>query len=217
MDYMKHWLIERQTVYSLLALFYRSDLHIGLKFLRKEPILQRIAKAPENSAFAVGTRKMLSEMAEQRNDDAYEVLLREEYQRLFIGPGHLPAPPWESVYRTKEKLLFGDPEWTVRQFYHTFGLEVNMAEPADHLALELSFMARLCMPTRKNLRTISDLLAKQQKFLEDHLTQWVPDWANDVHSNAQTQFWRGLAGMTQGWIENDLFQLRNLCATGGRQ
>src|SRR4051794_22478979 len=30
----------------------------------------------------------------------------EEYHRLFIGPGPLVAPPWESYYRSKEQLLF---------------------------------------------------------------------------------------------------------------
>ena len=31
-----------------------------------------------------------------------------EYRRLFVGPGHLPAPPWGSVYTDRECVIFGE-------------------------------------------------------------------------------------------------------------
>lgn len=34
--------------------------------------------------------------------------LAQAYQRLFIGPYALPAPPWGSVYLDHENVLFGD-------------------------------------------------------------------------------------------------------------
>jgi TorA maturation chaperone TorD len=32
--------------------------------------------------------------------------LKQDYTRLFIGPGELPAPPWESACLHNERLLF---------------------------------------------------------------------------------------------------------------
>lgn len=44
-------------------------------------------------------------------------MLKLDYNRLFVGPGHIVVPLWESIYRTKEKLLFGESEITVRRYY----------------------------------------------------------------------------------------------------
>ncbi|HDG7955589.1 TPA: molecular chaperone TorD family protein, partial [Klebsiella quasipneumoniae subsp. similipneumoniae] len=37
-----------------------------------------------------------------------EESLPEAWQRLFIGPWALPAPPWGSVWLDKESVLFGE-------------------------------------------------------------------------------------------------------------
>ena len=72
--------------------------------------------------------------------------LRWDYTRLFIGPGHVLAPPWESVYRSRERLLFDQATLDVRQAYARFGLQAPRLnhEPDDHLGLELAFMFHLC-------------------------------------------------------------------------
>lgn len=75
--------------------------------------------------------------------------LRLDYTRLFMGPGKVLAPPWESVYRTEERLLFREPTMQVREFYRRHGLEVPRLnrEPDDHFGLELAFMAVLAERT----------------------------------------------------------------------
>src|SRR6476661_2745176 len=40
-----------------------------------------------------------------------------EYTRLFLGPRHRPAPPYESVYRSPQKLMMQDVTMEVRSFY----------------------------------------------------------------------------------------------------
>ena len=42
-----------------------------------------------------------------RGTSETEAELAEEYQRLFVGPGHLAAPPWGSVYMDHDKVLYG--------------------------------------------------------------------------------------------------------------
>ena len=37
-----------------------------------------------------------------------------EYRRLFVGPGHLPAPPWGSVYTDHECVIFGEATLALR-------------------------------------------------------------------------------------------------------
>lgn len=42
--------------------------------------------------------------------------LAQAYQRLFIGPYALPAPPWGSVYLDHENVLFGDSTLDLREW-----------------------------------------------------------------------------------------------------
>jgi TorA maturation chaperone TorD len=42
--------------------------------------------------------------------------LPEAWQRLFIGPWALPAPPWGSVWLDKESVLFGESTLALREW-----------------------------------------------------------------------------------------------------
>ncbi len=68
-----------------------------------------------------------------------------DFNRLFVGPGEMLAPPWESVHRSKTKLTFQEPTLQVRELYRRFGVEAPAVhrEPDDHLGLELAFVATL--------------------------------------------------------------------------
>ncbi|MBC2582494.1 molecular chaperone [Clostridium sp. DJ247] len=211
MDTIKQWLTERQTIYSILALFYRGDLSKGLDILKSTGILQRFSEYVDNPQLSEGAKIVTKEIDENVKNNKHIDLLLDEHQRLFVGPDHIPAPIYESVYRTKDKLLFGQSELEVRKIYYNSGLEVKSTEPADHLALELSFMARLCFITKDDFsQQVIEYLNKQHDFLKDHLLQWVPLWADAVNANAQTKFWSGLALVTKGWLMNDLAEVQEI-------
>lgn len=57
-----------------------------------------------------------------------------EYAALFLGFGEPQAPPWESMYRTTERFMFGSPAYRVRTAMLQFGVEVaaNYRQPEDH-------------------------------------------------------------------------------------
>lgn len=204
------WLMGRELVYSFLARIYQEgparDL---LAALAGEEFLAELAASGRNEELITGCRLMQSEQEAHRHDlEAYRQELQAEYNRLFVGPGHLEAPPWESVYRSKEHLLFGEETLAVREFYLSFGLESKKKnrEPDDHLGLELEFMARLCREAAVNIQSGGDtgrFLAGQGRFLEEHLEQWVPALTADIQRAARTDFFRGLALFTRGWLAED--------------
>ncbi|GFN23412.1 TorD/DmsD family molecular chaperone [Thermanaeromonas sp. C210] len=210
-ELLADWLKGREIIYGLLARLYREGPSREiLAALDREGILARLAEEESNEEVREGCRRMQQELSGHQNDlDAYCVKLKEEYNRLFVGPGHLEAPPWESVYRSPDRLLFGEETLAVREFYHSFGL-VNKnlyREPDDHLSLELEFMAWLCAQSADCLDKDSDwqrYLQGQQDFLRDHLIQWVPAWSKDMFDHAKTEFFRGLAQFTRGFILSDL-------------
>ncbi|NHX33579.1 Tat proofreading chaperone DmsD, partial [Escherichia coli] len=63
--------------------------------------------------------------------------LQEAYQRLFIGPYALPAPPWGSVYLDKENVVFGISTLELRAWLRNnqINIELNQKEPEDHVGL----------------------------------------------------------------------------------
>ena len=75
-----------------------------------------------------------------------EETLPEAWQRLFIGPWALPAPPWGSVWLDKESVLFGDSTLALRQWMRENGiaLEADGNEPEDHFGTVLRLAAWLC-------------------------------------------------------------------------
>ncbi len=68
-----------------------------------------------------------------------------DFTRLFIGPESPPAPPWESVYVSRDKLLFQESTLNVKTFYQQngFHLPETEYEAADHIGYELDFLWKL--------------------------------------------------------------------------
>lgn len=208
MEELRQWLAERHAVYCLFAALLRGDLEAGVSILRQESLLRHFSESFECGSVREYAGQLRRELAEQPDKKTFLLVLRQEYNRLFVGPDRLVAPPWESVYGTQEKLLFGEPEAAVRRVYRRFGLALATAgEPADHFALELAFMARLCALAAAEADKVREMLTGQREFLVEHLLKWVPNWAGDVCQESPNGFWRNLAALIRGWLENDFNEI----------
>ncbi len=131
--------------------------------------------------------------------------MQTDYVRLFIGPGRVLAPPWESVYFSEDRLVFQEQTLQVRNWYRRFGLEPEKLhkEPDDHIGLEISFVAYLARLAFEALaeqdeEEFEQLLEAQRQFLSEHLLKWGPYWCDLVLEHAQTEFYQGLALLTRG-------------------
>ena len=129
--------------------------------------------------------------------------LEVDFNRLFVGPGKVLAPPYESYYRSggaQGGRLRTQDEKDVKEAYRRFGLALpeDCVELSDHIAVELEFLALLHGQCVEAARQGDDAeaarLAKAAaRFEEDHLGTWVHDFADDVRSFAQTPFYASLA------------------------
>lgn len=109
---------------------------------------------------------------------------RNEYTRLFIGPGAVPVPVWESPYRSKESAVFQENTLAVRATYRAHGLEPKHVQrvPDDHVAMECSFMAERAGVTLEALRAgnveaLAAELRDEQAFVGGHLNSWLDTFA----------------------------------------
>jgi len=211
MDNIKHWLVERKIIYFIFSLLYDGKIDQALDIIKKNELLQNFSDYIDNKQLSDGSAQVIKELHENQNNNHYKDLILEEYQRLFIGPDEILAPLWESVYKTKDKLLFGEIELEIRRYYNSIGLDVKENEPADYLPLQLSFMSRLCdIDDNNNLVNINENLIKQWKFLKEHLLAWISSWEADVNQNTEIQIWTGFAQMTKGWLENDFDEIEKV-------
>lgn len=145
--------------------------------------------------------------------------LRADFKRLFVGPGPMQAPPWESVYRNEDHLLFDQHTIQVRVFYARHGMEfVRIHQmPEDAIAIELEFMRvlteRLTQAVEQNDAEAEKLLLNEQlDFLRQHLLMWVPTFAMFCQRRANTAFYSALAAVLMGflnWDEQTLLLLQS--------
>lgn len=125
--------------------------------------------------------------------------LKSEYNRLFIGPGHLPAPPWESVYLSKEKIIFDEHTLAVRDFYKRWKVaptRINK-EPDDHIGFELEFMAILISKSiraleKGNMEELKDVIKGQVEFLDKHPLVWIDEFSNKLTNSTVEPFYKGI-------------------------
>jgi len=100
--------------------------------------------------------------------------LEYSFNRLFVGPQAVIAPPFASVYLDAEPLVMGETTLTIRRLYHLVGLASPWEGtlPDDHLALELDVALQL----REGLHQTEStpLQSVYHYFLLEHLARWVP-------------------------------------------
>lgn len=112
---------------------------------------------------------------------------REEFafNRLFVGPGELKAPPYASVYLDPEPTLMGETTMTVRGIYNAVGLVSPWKNtlPDDHLSLELDAAAAMAATLD---RSWDDKLGQLRAFfLQEHMLAWVPRFVRAVEDSGE--------------------------------
>lgn len=128
--------------------------------------------------------------------------LKSDYTHLFLGLDKTLAPPYESVFLSEDHLLFERQTLEVRAFYSRHELKVREDEriPDDHLGYELQFVATLCQRLASSASSANPLLRDLVKFLDVHLLSWLPDLCDRVLTHGTTEFYKGMALVTNATV-----------------
>jgi TorA maturation chaperone TorD len=114
-----------------------------------------------------------------------------EFNRLFVGPAAIPAPPFASAWSESDRALMGRATSEARQTYHRLGLAVpeEGVIPDDHLAFELEAVLAMksilaagggAPETDTHDAEIADLHAW---FVGEHLARWLPPFVQAVRDH----------------------------------
>ena len=169
--------------------------------------------AGKAAAFLAGQRA-------KNTDPEYLPKLRNEYMRLFVGPQKLVAPPWESVYRSHQGLLFQESTLTVREIYRRQGFEAEgyPRVPDDSLALEMDFMGRIaeraCAALTENrMDDLKEALTVSESFLRVHLLFWIPKMLERMSESAFCLFYPQMTKILLSYLELDLELVQEMLRT----
>jgi TorA maturation chaperone TorD len=131
-----------------------------------------------------------------------------DYTRLFLGPSHIIAKPYGSVWLDGEETLMQDSTMAVQELYEEGGFEINedFRELPDHIAAELEFLYLLIYRENEARRNddpeaLTAMAGLRKRFLDEHLGSWVGPFTAAVKAGAQSGFYRELAELTDRFVK----------------
>jgi len=141
--------------------------------------------------------------------ESYENLTR-EYEALFLSSGARYVRPYESAYI--DYAVLND----IKSMYRAARVQVSrLRNYPDHFGLELWFMYHLCYSEAqawsKRVKDVAiSYLEFGKRFLEKHLMRWSDSLCNRIYNLSRSDFYRGVADITKGYIEQDYRELKEV-------
>ena len=136
--------------------------------------------------------------------------LRLVFHSLFTVPLAAYVFPFESCYRvaTPPGPLMGPPAIEVQSAYAAVGFAVapEVAEPPDHVGLELAFVAEL-LDRHATARDAADhetaaaVAGQIHSFCRDHLDRWLPALRNRIRDGGASSFYAAVAALAAELVE----------------
>ena len=195
--------------------YYRSEVYRALSICYSPPQknIGDVLKRLEAGLCATGS-SAISQVVLMRNELKAAVTVEDfevQFAKLFIGPYHLLAPPFGSIYLDNNRQIMGDSTLDVAKRYLTVGLTVDedFANPPDHIRAELEFMHVLITTELGYLHKgcadeAAECLVQQYEFLNSHLGQWIVAFTDLTIKEAHLPYFKYLAATTRQFIREDM-------------
>ncbi len=171
--------------------------------------------------------KLADISGKHNNAEDLRLFLELDYNRLFVGPEKLLAPPYESVYLSSRTLSNSgiNEKMTIDSIYASeikreyaevgFVPAAEFNDFADHIALEIEFMGHLYGLIAKELANnnrqldgdslLTRINSTRENFARNHLSKWLPTLYERVSKNSSTDFYTAIVGLakTMAELENE--------------
>ena len=125
-----------------------------------------------------------------------------------MKPGYGPPPPYESVYSESSQQDGGQVIGDVLKAYREEGVDIDekARQRPDYIGIELDFMRHL---TEKEMerwnksahKEAIKYLTTEKDFLAKHIVPWIPKFCDAALKEARTDFYRGVAKLTKGFLQ----------------
>lgn len=178
--------------------------------------------AVKTCALAQGLRDFFSARGEEKRNAAWNSLAQQygmakdnlnvreleyAFNRLFVGPQHIPAPPYASVYLDEEPLLMGKSTLEIRDLFRSLELAVpEGGEPDDFLAYELEawLILVLCLKNEKDSKAREYILEALHWLTEEHMGKWLPFFLKKARQASDSAEIDLVLTALEEWLRNSL-------------
>lgn len=204
--------LARANAFSLLAIAFfdpteefAKHLVSGAYLSEVNAYFQDLTRRQPAARQALDPLKALQAQLAKCSPQALLHDLKVEYARLFIGPGRMRVPPYETFYGPKNKesqplLMVSPAALAVETAYHEAGVAITntLREPPDHFATECEFLYYLSKKESDAWAEGDNDAAKlwrrrQLAFLDGHLGKWGCEFCRRVEAESQGSFYQAAA------------------------
>lgn len=213
---IQHLLNLRLFAYDVLRRTFLAEPTTDFVNQLQNGVVHQFPFMEENEQLQEGINQVGDYLKNFHIDEDFDAL-HWDYTRMFIGPYELPAPIWESSYVNKDGLLFQLETLQVRRLYlqHNFISKQHGFEAEDHLGLELDYMYQLSkllidLAKEENVAQYYKILKDQDYFLNKHLLNWTPIFSKNVITHAETEFYKGMVKILNGFLQIDKLCIEEL-------
>ncbi|MCP4767462.1 MAG: molecular chaperone TorD family protein [Gammaproteobacteria bacterium] len=192
----------RSNMYGLLAAIFREE---------PSGALIKELRSPRLSGVLSDLGINLGEVFYNSSEAELTGILGLEFTRLFIGPSdHVSAH--ESVFTEMDGGmsggLWGATTVKVKNFIETAGLDYKpeFSGVPDHISVELEFMQKLTESEadkwdRHDPEGAEFCQTVQHKFIEEHLSTWIPQFCDAVLAKAKMPFYQAASELAKNYLE----------------
>lgn len=203
----------REGIYRMFSSLYFKELtDEQIRFFASEALPMLEGLEGEVGQGARVARRYLRRITSATRED-----LAVDYAHSFLAAGSTKgeqrACPFESIYTSQDHLMMGNARDKVFKYMLDEHVEPNekLHVPEDHLSFEFDFMADLAERMAQaleggDLEEARRLLGVQRAFHRDHQLNWIDTYCSMIKGCCRTDFYRGVADMTAGFVhmENEL-------------
>lgn len=149
----------------------------------------------------------------RRNTGTRQVLAT-DFTRVFMGMSTyegFSAQPYASLFVGGAHQLMGAERMAVNRVYRECAVKLDegIDLPEDHLAFECDFLAiinqrAICALRERDVERAVELLELQERFVREHVLNWLPRFYALSRKLVETRFYRGVLRVTKGFFEDEV-------------
>jgi TorA maturation chaperone TorD len=220
---LANFLVLRSRVYAHIIKTFQGDLN--LEEMREDlPVIKQYLEITSDKGDELDEAfDRYSGALGNLDKDGME-LLEFEFNRLFVGPGKLEAPPYSSVYLSADKSVFGESTISAQQFYTFSGLKLRNSgrEPGDHFAIELEYLFVMQMSDLERIEESEEFeleqsLTTQKEFIEKHMLNWIGRFFENIRNHSEKGFFSAAADLTENFLKSEINVIDEIPKSSGRQ
>ncbi|MTI16238.1 molecular chaperone TorD [Rhodobacteraceae bacterium RKSG542] len=131
------------------------------------------------------------------------LILATDYASLFLGHGREGPLPYASYYYSEGRRLFAKPHDDMVERLNKAGLQINAQgqEPADHLAIMVSYLALLYEESHS--------AAYIATFITEGILSWLPQFTKHCNNvTTEFQFYQLVLQILQAFLQKEAEEIR---------